>query len=172
VASASTPLGDYTPDFMPLSIGSASNRFSSRLTLFFKTHQGFYVDASAAYTFRGNVTLDRDAYFTGNAMYLSDEVEMPDVLDYTVSLGYMKGGLQLPISFSQQWTRGGGDIRRQDMPFVSNRMNASRLSALVMYYLPHPKRLAVRLAAGYTVDGRNVGQATTLTAGLMYTFTF
>jgi hypothetical protein len=97
---------------------------------------------------------------------------MPDVFDYTVSLGYLKGGLQVPVSFSQQLTRGGGDIRRQDMPFVSNRMNASRLSALVMYSLPNWKSLAVRLAGGYTVDGRNVGQATTLTAGLMYTFNF
>jgi hypothetical protein len=172
VASASTPLGNYTPDFMPLSIGSASDRLSLRSTLSFKTRQGFYVDASAAYTFRGNVTLNRDAYFTGGAMYLSDEVEMPDVFDYTVSLGYLKGGLQVPVSFSQQLTRGGGDIRRQDMPFVSNRMNASRLSALVMYSLPNWKSLAVRLAGGYTVDGRNVGQATTLTAGLMYTFNF
>jgi hypothetical protein len=172
VASAGTALGDYTPDFYPLSIGSSSDRFSGRLTLYFKTQQGFYVDASTAYTFRGNVTLNRTAYFTGDAMYLSNEVEMPDLFDYTVSLGYLKGGLQVPISFTQQFTRGGGDIRRQDMPFVSNRMNASRLSALVVYYLPKTKGLAVRAAAGYTLDGRNVGQATTFTGGLMYTFTF
>jgi hypothetical protein len=172
VASGSTALSDYTPDFYPLSIGSASDRFSGRLTLYFQTPGGFYVDASTAYTFRGNVTLNRDSYFTGDAMYLSNEVEMPDVFDYTVSVGYNKGGLQVPISFSQQFTRGGGDIRRQDMPFVSNRMNASRLSALVMYYLPKTKGLAVRAAVGYTVDGRNVGQATSVTGGLMYTFTF
>ena len=58
---------------------------------------------------------------------------MPDVFDYTLSAGYLKGGLQVPISFSQQTTLGGGDIRRQDMPFVSNRMNFSRLDAVVMY---------------------------------------
>jgi hypothetical protein len=33
----------------------------------------------------------------------------------------------VPITFSQQTTLGGGDIRRQDMPFVSNRMNLSRI---------------------------------------------
>ncbi len=33
VASAGAPLTDYTPDFYPLSIGSASKRFSGRMTL-------------------------------------------------------------------------------------------------------------------------------------------
>jgi hypothetical protein len=97
---------------------------------------------------------------------------MPDVFDYVVRAGFQRHGLQVPISFSGQLTQGGGDIRRQDMPFVSNRMNASRVDALVMYYLPQAKNLAIRLGAAYTVDGRNVGQATTLTGGLLYVFKF
>jgi hypothetical protein len=172
VAAAGTPASDYTPDFYPLSIGSASSRFSGRATLFFQAKAGWFVHGSAAYTWRGNVTLDRPSYFTDGRLYLSDEVAMPDVFDYTVSAGYVKGGLQVPVSFSQQTTLGGGDIRRQDMPFVSNRMNFSKVNALVMYYLPSPKDLAVRIAGTYTVDGRNVGQATTFTAGLLYTFRF
>ena len=64
---------------------------------------------------------------------------MPDVIDYTFRAGYWKHGLYLPVSFTQQITLGGSDIRRQDMPFVSNRMNASRLDALVMYYLKKPR---------------------------------
>ena len=87
------------------------------------------------------MTLDRPSYFTDGQLFLSDEVAMPDVFDYTVSAGYLKGGLQVPISFSQQNTLGGGDIRRQDMPFVSNRMNFSKLDAVVMYSLPKPKSL-------------------------------
>jgi hypothetical protein len=51
-------------------------------------------------------------------------------------------------------------------------MNFSKVDALVMYYLPKAKNLAVRLSGAYTVDGRNVGQATTVTAGLLYTFHF
>jgi hypothetical protein len=118
------------------------------------------------------VTLDRSAYYTDGHLYLSDEVAMPDVIDYTVRAGYLGGGLQVPISFSQQFTLGGGDIRRQDMPFVSNRMNSSRLDGLVMYYVPKPKNLALRLGATYTLDGRNVGRATTLSAGLLYRVQF
>ena len=97
---------------------------------------------------------------------------MPDVFDYTVTAGYQKGRFYVPFSFTQQSTLGGGDIRRQDMPFVSNRMNASRVDGVVMYTLPKTKDLSVRLTATYTVSGRNVGQATTLTGGLLYTFRF
>jgi hypothetical protein len=58
------------------------------------------------------------------------------------------------------------------MPFVSNRMNASRVDALAMYYLQKPKNLAVRLGTTYAVSGRNVGQSTTFLAGLLYTVKF
>jgi hypothetical protein len=172
VGSFGTPLGDYTPDFQPMSIGSASQVFSGRLTLMFQARQGWFIHGSGAYTWRGKVTLDRPVYFTDDRLFTSDEVSMPDVFAYTVSAGYLKPRLHIPISFSQQITRGGGDIRRQDMPFVSNRMNYAKLDALVMYYLPKVRNLAVRVAGRYTVDGRNVGQSTTLTAGLLYVFHF
>jgi hypothetical protein len=58
------------------------------------------------------------------------------------------------------------------MPFVSNRMNASRLDALAMYYLKKPQNLVVRLGATTTISGRNVGKSTTFLAGLLYTFKF
>jgi hypothetical protein len=79
------------------------------------------------------------SYFNGNEFYISDEVKMPNVFDLFVSLGYIKNGLQVELSYMQQNTLGGGDIRRQDMPFVSNRMNAIKVGALVMYYLPKTK---------------------------------
>jgi hypothetical protein len=45
----------------------------------------------------------------------------------------MKRGLMTAVSVSQQRTLGGGDIRRRDMPFVSNRMNFSKARAMVVY---------------------------------------
>jgi hypothetical protein len=172
VGSAATPASDYVPDFLPLSIGLGSRRFAGRFTLNFQAAQGWFLHGTAAYTWRGKVTLDRSAYFTDGHLHLSNEVAMPDVFDYSFSAGYQRRGLYVPVSFSQLNTLGGGDIRRQDMPFVSNRMNASRLEALAHYTLPRPGNLAVRLAAARTLSGRNVGQATTITAGLMYTFHF
>jgi len=43
---------------------------------------------------------------------------------------------------------------------------------MVMYPIPKLRQLAVQGAYAYTVKGRNVGQATTITAGLLYTFRF
>jgi hypothetical protein len=172
VASGSVPLGDYTPDFMPMSIGSQSNRASGRLTLNFQTEPGFFLEGTGAYTWRGRVELDRPYYYTDRQLFFSDQVAMPDVIDYAFRAGYWKHGLYAPVSFSQQITLGGGDIRRQDMPFVSNRMNWSHVDALVVYFMRKPTNLVLRLGATYTVSGRNVGQSTTFVAGLLYIFKF
>ena len=166
------PLTDYTPDFQPLSIGSASQRFSGRFTLAFESPQAWFISGSAAHTWRNTVTLDRQAYYTDGQLYLTDEVWMPRVLDYVLSAGYRKGRLYIPVSFIEQRTLGGGDIRRQDMPFVSNRMNYTKVDAFVMYAINIPKVPAMRLGASHTLSGRNVGQATTITGGLFHTFNF
>jgi hypothetical protein len=170
VGAAGIPASNYEPDFLPLSIGLASRRFSGRFTLNFQAHQGWFLTGSTAYTWRTKVTLDRPAYYTNGQLFLSDQVAMPDVFDYTVSAGYQRGRLCMPISLSQQRTLGGADIRRQDMPFVSNRMNFVKLDGLVMYTLPAPRELGIRLGISRIVSGRNVGQATTLRSGLFYTF--
>jgi hypothetical protein len=168
----STPLTDYTPDFLPLSIGMASTNLSGRFTINYTMTNGFYGNASPAFTWRSNVKLDRPAYFTDGKYYSTNEVQMPNVFDFVVDVGYRKGALQAGLFYSQMNTLGGGDIRRQDMPFVSNKMDASKIGGLVMYYPPQLKNLAVRLTGNYTVAGRNVGQTTSLTGGVLYTFSF
>ncbi|NOT75884.1 MAG: hypothetical protein HOP08_13240 [Cyclobacteriaceae bacterium] len=172
VGTASTPLTNYTPDLLPLSIGMASTNFTARVTGNYHLNSGWYINASTGYTLRSNVKLDRPSYYSDGQLYFTDQVKMNDVYDFTTMLGYYKNGIQAEAFYSQQNTLGGGDIRRQDMPFVSNRMNYSKVGALLMYYLPKPKNLAVRASFSYTVDGRNVGQATTLMGGLLYTFHF
>jgi len=90
--------------------------------------------------------------------------------DYVVSAGYLKHGLNTEFSFRQQRMQSGGDIRRQDMPFVSNRMNFSQVGAMALYAIPKLRRMEVKFAFAYTVDGRNVGQGTTLMTALQYRF--
>jgi hypothetical protein len=70
------------------------------------------------------------------------------------------------VSLVQRRTLGGGDIRRQDMPFVSNRMDFVKLDGALMYSMP--KNLSVGFGAGHVLSGRNVGQSTTFTSGLFY----
>src|SRR5207249_9830161 len=102
---------------------------------------------SAAYTWRTKVTLDRPAYYTNGQLYLSNQVAMPNVVDYTVTAGYEHGRLCIPISLSQQRTEGGGDIRRQAMPFVSNRRAWVRVDGRVIYSVPVPVEWCILLGS-------------------------
>jgi hypothetical protein len=172
VVSAGFPLTDYTPDFAPLSIGTASRRVSGRFTLSLHGDPGWYANGSLAHTWRGDVTLDRPFYYTDGQLFFSDQVDMPNVFDYAVTGGYAKHGVMAVVSLAQQRTLGGGDIRRQDMPFVSNRMNFTKVGGMAMVPVPKLRRLSGQVAYAYTVDGRNVGQASTVTVGLMYTVPF
>jgi hypothetical protein len=170
LAAVAAPTSDYTPDFLPLSIGLGARRATARGVVHLQDRTGVFVDAGAGYSWRSTVHLDRPAYYTDGHLVLGDEVAMPDVFDYAVGAGFQGGGFQLPIMLVGQRTLGGGDIRRQDMPFVSNRMDFVRLQARAMYVLPRVR--GVMLGAGFarTLTGRNVGQSTTLWAGLTTVF--
>lgn len=168
VIAGGVPLTDYNPELLPLSIGLKSKRLSTRGTLNVENGPGWFANASAAYTWRSDVQLDRPYYFTNDEFVMSDHVDMPGAFDYVVSGGLMRPRLMASGFFSQQRTRGGGDIRRQDMPFVSNRMNFSKVGGMVM--VPVFAGLEAQVAVAYTLEGRNVGQATTFTFGLLYRF--
>jgi hypothetical protein len=172
VAAAAFPATDYTPDFLPLSIGSGGSRASGRLTLGYEARRPWFGFASAAYTFCNNVKLDRSSYYTNGQLFLTNEVAMPNVMDYTVAGGFRGGRLRLPVSLVQRQTLGGGDIRRQDMPFVSNRMNFTRVGAEAAYGLTSSGDVSVHVGASRVIAGRNVGKSTTLTTGMAYALHF
>ncbi|HYP08985.1 MAG TPA: hypothetical protein VER03_22350 [Bryobacteraceae bacterium] len=172
VVNGSAPMTDYTPDFLPLSIGLGSRRIGGRLTIHFRTNKGYFLNASPSYSWRDGVSLDRPYFYTDGRLTFSDRVAMPDVFDYVLSGGLIRGELVLSGSFSQQRTQGGGDIRRQDMPFVSNRMDFSRVGGMAKIPIPRHEEISLVGAYSYVLNGRNVGQSTTITAGLMYLFHF
>jgi hypothetical protein len=170
VGGGSFPLTDYTPDFQPLSIGFASKRVMLRGTASMQGTGGVFVDASAGWTWRSSVELDRPYYFTDDQLHLTSTVTMPPVVDWEVMGGIRGPKIMAAATLLQQHMSSGGDIRRQDMPFVSNRMNATRVGGVVMYPLPKLAPLAVRASYAYTILGRNVGQAQTVSIGLTYRF--
>jgi hypothetical protein len=94
------------------------------------------------------------------------------MVDLMASVGYHKGPIQAQFDYMELYTLKGDDIGRQGMPEVGNQMNFKKLGVTAMYYLPKPRGLAVRAAGSITVDGRNVGQSTTIMAGAMYTIHF
>jgi len=170
--TAAIPMSNYTPDFLPLSIGTAGGRAAGHLTLNFQSTSAWFANASAAYTWCSNVKLNRSSYYTNGNLYMTNQVAMPNVVDYALTAGIDLAHWRIPLTFVQQRTLGGGDIRRQDVPFVSDRFDFARLDGSVMYRLNVPKDVALRVGAAHVLNGRNVGQSTAFTTGVLYAFHF
>jgi len=170
VLSLGVPMTEYNLELLPLSIGIGSTRVGARGTLHLHLRNGWFVNGSAAHTWRGDVTLDRPYFFTDGEFTMSDEVEVPETVDYVASTGFISRVLVLTGFLSQQWTLGGGDIRRQDMPFPANRMNATRVGGTAMVPVAGVSNVIAQLAVARTLTGRNVGEATTFSTGLVYRF--
>lgn len=167
IGSVSTPLSNYVADFLPLSIGLHSSTATGRLMVDYQVHQWF-ATISAAYIARKNISIDRTAYYT-NQMHYSNEVTMPDATNINVRMGYRTSHLIAEAIFDQFTTQGGFDIRKNDMPFPSNKMNAKRIGANVKYTF-HKKLSGLSAIANgnYVFDGRNVGQSFGIMAGAFY----
>lgn len=168
VAGAAAPTSDYTPDFLPMSIGLHSKSVLARAAAHLQDRTGWFVDGYAERVWRANVTLDRSSYYTNGEYFETNEVAMPDVAMYRGTVGWQRGAWCVPVGLSSQRTLGGGDIRRQDMPFVSNRMNYTTAHAELMYFLPGVSNLRLDLGVARTLNGRNVGQATSFMSGFTY----
>ncbi|HEY6900666.1 MAG TPA: hypothetical protein VI233_08490, partial [Puia sp.] len=68
--------------------------------------------------------------------------------------------------------KGGFDIRKNDMPFPSNAMNATMVGAHFKYTFKKVEGLSLIGGGDYTVAGRNVGQSTAFDAGVFYILDF
>ena len=172
VVTGSLPMTGYTPDDEPVSIGTHSKQIAPRATLNYLGRNGLYLNGSTSYNFRGNVTLDRSVYYTNGQLYLSNQVAMPNQFEYSGSAGYRKNDTTLTFNYTEQQTRGGGDIRPQDIPFVSNRVNFQKVGATLTYPLPRVRAMQFWFIYNNTLAGRNVGQSNTFTTGFLYTIDF
>ncbi len=166
-AGFSTPLSNYVADFQPLSIGMGSTNYNGRLTIDYSVNK-FYATLSNAYIRRSNIQIDRTTYFTDRQIQ-SNQVAMPDILQFNFGAGYRHNGTIAEISVSNMTSLGGFDIRRNDMPFPSNRMNATMVGGYIRYNVV--SQLILVGGANYVVAGRNFGQNTLLNAGLFYVIT-
>ena len=170
IAGVSTPLSNYVADFLPLSIGLRSKTASARLMLDYQIGK-FFATGSGTYIFRDNVKLDRNAYYT-TEMHLSNKVEMPDATNFNFRAGYRTSKLIAEAILNKFTTLGGFDITRNNMPFPSNRMNATTLGANFKIELSKNNDLAFEGGGNTTIAGRNVGQSTLFYGSIFYIIDF
>jgi hypothetical protein len=170
IGGVSTPLTDYVVDFQPMSIGLGSTNAIIRGMADYQWKK-WTATISAAYIRRSNVTLDRPSYYD-TEMRLTDEVKMPDAAQYQLRMGY-RGKYLLAEALLTNWkTLGGFDITRNNMPFPSNRMDATMVGVTFKYTLPVYTNLSFLAGSNYTIAGRNMGQALAFNGGIFYQFYF
>ena len=170
VGGLSTPLTNYVIDFLPMSIGLGSTNLMARGMVDFK-HSFFTATGSATYVRRSNVKLDRDSYYD-TQLHITNEVKMPDMAEFQFRSGYRGKYLIAEATLTQMTTLGGFDITKNNMPFPSNRMNATMVGLSAKYTLSCFTNLAIVADGNYTVAGRNMGQALEYNAGIFYVFYF
>jgi len=168
IGGVSFPVSNYTPDFLPLSIGLYSKTALARIMGDYQKGN-FFVTGSATYVLRDNITIDRTSYYT-TEQHITNEVEMPDGCSFNFRAGFRNHRWIAEAVVNNWTTLDGFDITRNNMPFPSNRMNATTVGANIKYVLPSLPQLSIVAGGNYTVAGRNVGQATNVYASFFYVF--
>ncbi|AQG80498.1 hypothetical protein [Spirosoma montaniterrae] len=168
LVGGSLPVSRYVPDFLPMSIGLQSRTATGRLLLNY-THPttGLYVTTHGSYTWRSNINVDRDSHFTNGRLWNSSEMQIPNMYDAAARVGVLRKKWQTEVFVERMAGLSGDDIRRNDMPYPTNNMQATQVG---WYGKLQPKNIGVNARVAYVTDGRNVGQSTSFMVGVLYQF--
>jgi hypothetical protein len=162
---ASIPVSNYVPDFLPMSIGLQCKTLAGRLIAQYHHQSGMYLVGHASYTYRSNIKVDRDAYQADGKVYNTNQVRVPNATDASARLGYMKKAIQAEIYIDRFACVGGDNIRRNDMPFPTNNMQATTAG---FYGKFQPKKVGFNIRYSQVLSGLNVGKSSSYSAGLLY----
>jgi hypothetical protein len=170
ITGFSIPMTNYTPDLLPLSIGLHSKTATIRVMADYQ-HAHLFGTVSGSYILRKKVRLDRNTYYT-TSMHYSNEVEMPDACNYNIRVGYRSDTWIIELIANKWITRYGFDITRNNMPFVSNKMDATTFGLHIKYETGFINGLSLVADGATTIKGRNAGDANSFSAGVFYIMDF
>jgi hypothetical protein len=162
----SIPTTDYVADFLPFSIGFQSKTASGRLILNLNKN-GFYINAQGGGTLRSSAKIDRNSYIFANKLYQSDVMPVPNVVDGSLSVGFVNQRFQTFVSIEQFGCLSGDDIRYNDAPILTNKMSSQSVNWFGKYNIG---KFAIIANFGKVLSGRNVGEATSFGIGGAYLF--
>lgn len=166
IGSYVLPLTNYVADFMPMSIGLHCRSFQLRAMADYQ-YRNLFFTGSGQYVNRNNITIDRNSYYTTTLIY-SNQVALPNATVLNFRAGYRSASLIAEAILENSTSNGGFDIRRNDMPFPGNRMNAT--AAGVNFKYSFGSGLELTAGSSYVLAGRNVGQSTLVRGGAFYLF--
>ena len=151
----SFPVSSYLSDYMPFSLGLVTNDLRS----------------SFAYLHRTTTKAERDYYYAGQGYY-TNIMDVPSALGADMALGgfLFSNKLQAECSWISQTSLSGDDIRRQNAPQPTNKMNVSGVNVYLRYFPEFVKGWSIFTNYNQVLQGRNAGQSRGYTAGLTYQF--
>lgn len=164
--SGALPISNYEADFMPMSIGGHSRSLMGRVTADYQ-YAHVFITGSGAYIYRDNIAIDRNSYYT-TSMHYTNQVYMPDQAQLSLRTGLRTRALIAEVVAEHMVTLGGFDIRKNDMPFPSNRMNSNTVGLNFKYSSTLVRGLELSAGGDYVISGRNAGQSRVFHAGLYY----
>ena len=138
-----TPLSDYEGD-SPVAIGHQDTDFDARLLLQYTVPSGFFAALQSGFTFK-----------VGDA---------PNSVPIGIKVGRGTRRLYYAGWLSVQNSTSGTDIGAG--PFPTNEIDYVRIGGDV--FIPLRRSLGLSFSGGRTLDGRNVGAATMLSAGIVF----
>jgi hypothetical protein len=166
IAIGSVPVSNYQADFLPMAIGLHCNSLMFRGMLDYQSGH-LFLTGSGEYLRRDNITIDRNSYYTTQMNY-TNQVAIPDGTNFAFRGGFRSSKWIAEAVLDNTTTLGGFDIRKNDMPFPSNKMNMTMLGVNFKYSFTSIKGLELTGGSNYTVAGRNVGQSTAVHGGVYY----
>lgn len=164
---ASLPVGNYVAEFLPMSIGLQAKTATGRFIGSYYHKSGAYFTGHASYIFRSNVKIDKDGYQAYDKVYNTDIVAVPNATDARAALGYSKKAIVTEV-FVERFTCVGGDnIRRNDMPFLTNNMQSTSIG---WYGKFQPKNIGGNARVAYVTNGLNMGKSLSYSIGILCQF--
>jgi hypothetical protein len=161
----SIPTNNYVADYMPFAIGNQSKTLFGRGILYYTLPANLALTVNGTYTARSNVRVDREMYYSDKG-YFTNEMVMPDIVNFGAKLGHYSYRWQLEGTYDQQVTGGNIDIRRNDMPGLCNKFDFTKVGFIAAYRIPQLKDLQIMVTGGKILSGRNVGESTTFSIGI------
>ncbi|GEO04136.1 hypothetical protein AAE02nite_18000 [Adhaeribacter aerolatus] len=167
----STPFSPYIAD-APVAIGHHSTNLDGRLITQFKSNYGVFLSAQAGYVRRSDVKLDRDAVplpetGRGSPYYNGHTSHVPNSFDYSVKLGFASSLVYADAWLHKQEAGKGTNIG-PGIPFPSNAVSYTRTGFNVFVPLPFFPAIGLGGGTSFTLNGKNVGQATRYSGSLVY----
>ncbi len=169
VLGASTPMSNYIPDFLPMSIGLKAKTASGKIIVDYTHSSGLYLTAHGTYTLRSNIKIDRDGYQAYEKVINSNQVAVPNAVDAAVRVGVLKEKFQAEVFVNRFNCVNGDNIRRNDMPFPTNNMRAT---AVGFYGKFQYRNTGLIGQVSQVLNGLNVGKSLNYSVGLLWQINF